>query len=163
MCSSDLAVVVGQRSFGKGLVQQTYNLSYNTLLKVTIAKYYTPSGRCIQALDYTHRSKEGSVSKVADSLITEFKTKGGRSVFDGSGVYPDVYTDPEYFSRVTMSLMSNYLVFDYAGQYFREHNALAPAKEFRLTDAEYDGFVRFLQDKKYDYTDASEQIGRAHV
>ena len=118
---------------------------------------YTPSGRCIQALDYTHRSKEGSVSKVADSLITEFKTKGGRSVFDGSGVYPDVYTDPEYFSRVTMSLMSNYLVFDYAGQYFREHNALAPAKEFRLTDAEYDGFVRFLQDKKYDYTDASEQ------
>ena len=153
----DRAVVVGQRSYGKGLVQQTYNLSFNTLLKVTIAKYYTPSGRCIQALDYTHRSKDGNVSKVADSLITEFKTKGGRSVFDGSGVYPDVYMDPTYFSEVTMALLSNYLVFDYAGTYFRTHPSISPAKEFRLSEAEYSDFTRFLQDKKYSYTDRSEK------
>ncbi|HRS39739.1 MAG TPA: S41 family peptidase, partial [Bacteroidia bacterium] len=86
----DRGVVIGQRSFGKGLVQQTYPLSYNSLLKVTIAKYYTPSGRCIQALDYSHRSAEGVVNKVADTLINEFRTRNGRSVFDGSGVYPDV-------------------------------------------------------------------------
>lgn len=152
----DRAVVVGQRSYGKGLVQQTYNLSYNTLLKVTIAKYFTPSGRCIQALDYTHRSKDGNVAKVADSLIKEFKTKGGRSVFDGSGVYPDVYTDPLYFSEVTMSLLSNYLVFDYAGRYFREHASIQPAKEFRLSDEDYNRFSAFVKDKKYTYTDRSE-------
>ncbi|MFM2136396.1 MAG: hypothetical protein RL021_1796 [Bacteroidota bacterium] len=153
----DRAVVVGQRSYGKGLVQQTYNLSYNTLLKVTIAKYFTPSGRCIQALDYTHRSKDGNVTKVADSLIREFKTKGGRSVFDGSGVYPDVYTDPLYFSEVTMALLSNYLVFDYAGRYFREHSSIQPAKEFRLNDEDYNRFSAFVKDKKYAYTDRSEK------
>ncbi|MFM2206319.1 MAG: hypothetical protein RL213_294 [Bacteroidota bacterium] len=152
----DRAVVVGQRSFGKGLVQQTYNLSYNTLLKVTIAKYYTPSGRCIQALDYSHRSKEGNVSKVADSLITEFKTKGGRSVFDGSGVYPDVYTDPDYLSEVTASLLSNYLIFDYAGEYFRRHTSIPAARDFSLTDQEYESFTQFLQGKNYSYTDRSE-------
>src|SRR6185295_10298689 len=105
----DRGVIVGQRSFGKGLVQQTYNMSYNTLLKVTIAKYYTPSGRCIQALDYTHRNADGSVYKVPDSLITEFKTKNGRSVFDGSGIFPDIYTDPDYYSNVALSLFSNFI------------------------------------------------------
>src|SRR5690606_34505317 len=85
----DRAVIIGQRSFGKGLVQQTFNLPYNSLVKVTVAKYYTPSGRCIQALDYTHRDYDGSVSKLADSLITEYKTKSGRLVYDGSGIYPD--------------------------------------------------------------------------
>lgn len=152
----DRAVIVGQRSFGKGLVQQTYNLSYNTLLKVTIAKYYTPSGRCIQALDYSHRTKEGAVGKVADSLITEFKTKNGRSVFDGSGVYPDVYTDPSYYSPVVVALLNNYLIFDYSNKYFREHPSIAPASEFTLTATDYMAFEQFLQGKKYDYTDRSE-------
>ncbi len=153
----DRGVIVGQRSFGKGLVQQTYNLSYNTLLKVTIAKYYTPSGRCIQALDYTHRNSDGSVVKVADSLITEFKTKNGRSVFDGSGIFPDIYTDPGNYSNLAIALFSNYLFFDYANKYYREHASIAPAKNFTITDAEYNDFVKFLEDKKYNYTDKSER------
>ncbi|MEY4595066.1 MAG: hypothetical protein RIQ47_1476 [Bacteroidota bacterium] len=153
----DRAVVIGQRSYGKGLVQQTYNLSYNTLLKVTIAKYYTPSGRCIQALDYTHRSKDGNVNKYADSLLNEFKTKNGRIVYDGSGVYPDVYTDASYYSPVTMALMSNYQIFDYAGIYYRSHTTIPVAKEFTLSDQEYSSFVQFLDGRKYDYTDRSEK------
>ncbi|MFM8433569.1 MAG: S41 family peptidase, partial [Bacteroidota bacterium] len=153
----DRAVLVGQRSFGKGLVQQTYNLSYNTMLKVTIAKYYTPSGRCIQALDYSHRSNDGTVGKVADSTIAEFKTKGGRSVFDGSGVYPDIYIDPTYYSPIAVALLENYQLFDYAGLYTREHPTLAAAKDFRFTDTDYLQFVSFLQGKKYDYIDQSEK------
>lgn len=153
----DRAVVIGQRSFGKGLVQQTYNLSYNTLLKVTIAKYYTPSGRCIQALDYSHRSDAGDVAKVADSLIREFKTKGGRSVFDGSGVYPDIYLDPSYYSPLAVSLLDNNQVFDYANKYFREHASISPAKDYVFGDSDYDAFVQFLQGKKYDYVDRSEK------
>jgi len=153
----DRGVIVGQRSFGKGLVQQTYNLSYNTLLKVTIAKYYTPSGRCIQALDYTHRNSDGSVYKVPDSLITEFKTKNGRSVFDGSGIFPDIYTDPDYYSNITIALMSNYVFYDFANKYFRDHPSIAAPKDFRLTDAEYNDFVAFADGRKYSYTDKSEK------
>lgn len=153
----DRGVIIGQRSFGKGLVQQTYNLSYNTLLKVTIAKYYTPSGRCIQALDYTHRNTDGSVSKVSDSLITEFKTKNGRSVFDGSGIFPDIYTDPDYYSPLAISLFSNFLIFDYANKYAREHASIAPAKDFTLSEQEYQDFMKFLNGKKYDYKDKTEK------
>lgn len=153
----DRGVVIGQRSFGKGLVQQTYNLSYNTLLKVTIAKYYTPSGRCIQALDYTHRNNDGSVSKVSDSLITEFKTKNGRSVFDGSGIFPDIYTDPNYYSPLAIALFSNFLIFDFANQYSREHTSIPMAKDFTLSDSDYKQFIAFLNGKKYDYTDKTER------
>jgi carboxyl-terminal processing protease len=153
----DRAVLVGQRSFGKGLVQQTYNLSYNTMVKVTIAKYYTPSGRCIQALDYAHRSNEGNVSKVADSLINEFKTKGGRSVYDGSGVYPDIYLDPVYMSPIAVSLVDKFQVFDFANEYYRSHQSIPTAKEFGLSDTDYESFVSFLQGKKYDYVDRSEK------
>lgn len=153
----DRGVIIGQRSFGKGLVQQTYNLSYNTLLKVTIAKYYTPSGRCIQALDYTHRNSDGSVYKVPDSLITEFKTRNGRSVYDGSGIFPDLYTDADYYSNLAMSLFSNYLLFDYANKYYRDHQAIPLAKDFRMSDAEYNEFINFLQGKEYSYTDPSEK------
>ena len=153
----DRGVIIGQRSFGKGLVQQTYNLSYNTLLKVTIAKYYTPSGRCIQALDYTHRNSDGSVYKVPDSLISEFKTKNGRIVFDGSGIFPDIYSDPDYYSTVAIALLNNYIFFDYANKYFREHSSIAGSKDFKLTEAEYNEFVRFAEIKKYSYTDKSEK------
>ncbi len=153
----DRGVIIGQRSFGKGLVQQTYNLSYNTLLKVTIAKYYTPSGRCIQALDYTHRNSDGSVYKVPDSLISEFKTKNGRIVFDGSGIFPDIYSDPDYYSNVAIALLNNYIFFDYANKYFREHSSIAGSKDFKLTEAEYNEFIRFAEGKKYTYTDKSEK------
>ncbi len=153
----DRGVIIGQRTFGKGLVQQTYNLSYNTLLKVTIAKYYTPSGRCIQALDYTHRNADGSVYKVPDSLITEFKTKNNRSVYDGSGIFPDFYTDPVTYSNLAVSLFTNFLIFDYANKYYREHPSISTAKEFNLSENEYADFVKFLEGKKYDYTDKSEK------
>ncbi len=153
----DRGVVIGQRTFGKGLVQQTYNLSYNTLMKVTIAKYYTPSGRCIQALDYSHRAADGSVAKVPDSLINEFKTKGNRLVYDGSGIFPDIYTDPRPYSTISQALFRNYHIFDYANKFARENNSIAPARDFSLTENQYQDFISFLDGKKYDYTDPSER------
>jgi carboxyl-terminal processing protease len=154
----DRAVVIGQRSFGKGLVQQTFNLPYNSLVKVTVAKYYTPSGRCIQALDYTHRTAEGNVEKVADSLITEYKTKSGRSVYDGSGVYPDLFVKPVKYSQITQVLASKYFIFDYASQYRNTKPSIPSAKEFKLSDAEYADFVNYLSDKDYNYFTRTEKV-----
>ncbi|MGB4399829.1 MAG: S41 family peptidase [Daejeonella sp.] len=154
----DRAVVVGQRSFGKGLVQQTFNLPYNSLVKVTVAKYYTPSGRCIQALDYTHRDSEGSVVKVADSLITEYKTKAGRSVYDGSGIYPDVFVKPLRYNLITQTLASKYHIFDYATLYRNERESIPDAKSFKLTDAEYAKFVSYLSTRDYNYNTRTERI-----
>lgn len=153
----DRAVVIGQRSYGKGLVQQPRPLSYNSQLKVTVAKYYTPSGRCIQALDYSHRNEDGSVSKVADSLITAFRTKNGRVVYDGGGIAPDITIDPAKYSNILKSLLEKHLIFDYATKYRIAHATIPPAKEFNLSDAEYDEFVAFLKDKNYDYTTTAEK------
>lgn len=153
----DRGVVIGQRSYGKGLVQQTRPLSYNAQLKVTVAKYYTPSGRCIQALDYSHRNEDGSVDKVPDSLITAFKTKNGRIVYDGGGIAPDIAVEPLKFSSILGSLATKNLVFNYATKYRIAHATIAPAKEFKLTDAEYDDFVAYLSDKEYDYTTKTEK------
>ncbi len=152
----DRGIVVGQRTFGKGLVQQTYPMNYNTLLKVTIAKYYTPSGRCIQALDYAHRSNTGIAGHHVDSLLQEFKTKGGRSVYDGSGVYPDVYLMQDQFSNISSALAMNYLIFDYANEYYRSHKSIDSASAFKLSDSEFAQFTKWLGDKKYDYTNKSE-------
>lgn len=153
----DRGVVVGQRSYGKGLVQQTRPLSYNAQLKVTVAKYYTPSGRCIQALDYSHRNEDGSVAKVPDSLITAFKTKNGRIVYDGGGVAPDITVEAQKYSSILASLVTKNLIFDYATKYRASHPAIAPAKEFKLTDAEYDAFLDYLNGKDYDYTTKTEK------
>ncbi len=154
----DRAIIIGQRSFGKGLVQQTFNLPYNSLVKVTVAKYYTPSGRCIQALDYTHRAADGSVEKVADSLITEYKTRSGRSVYDGSGIYPDIYVAPFRYSPITQSLVSKYLIFDYASRFRQRQASLAPAKAFKFSDPDYTGFVQYLSDKDYNYNTRTEKL-----
>jgi carboxyl-terminal processing protease len=153
----DRGVVIGQRSYGKGLVQQTRPLSYNAQLKVTVAKYYTPSGRCIQALDYSHRNEDGSVDKVADSLTTAFKTKNGRIVYDGGGVAPDLTVEPQKFSSILGSLVTKNLIFDFATTYRIAHPTILPAKEFKLSDAEYDAFVTFLSNKEYDYTTKTEK------
>ncbi|MBL0330993.1 MAG: S41 family peptidase [Bacteroidetes bacterium] len=153
----DRGVVIGQRSYGKGLVQQTRPLSYNAQLKVTVAKYYTPSGRCIQALDYSHRNEDGSVDKVPDSLITAFKTKNGRIVYDGGGVAPDISVEIQKYSSILASLVTKNLIFDYATKYRVAHETIVPAKDFKLTDAEYDAFVAFLSDKEYDYTTRTER------
>jgi carboxyl-terminal processing protease len=154
----DRAIIIGQRSYGKGLVQQTFNLPYNSLVKITIAKYYVPSGRCIQEMDYTHRKDDGSVVKVADSLIHEFKTKDGRSVYDGSGIYPDVFVRQEHFANVTQSLVGKLLIFDYATHYRDTHPALNNLRSFSLSDADYADFVKYLSDKNYSYNTGSEKL-----
>ncbi len=154
----DRAIIIGQRSYGKGLVQQTFNLPYNSLVKITIAKYYVPSGRCIQALDYTHRKDDGSVVKVADSLIHEFKTRNGRSVYDGSGIYPDVFVKQERFANITQTLVAKLLVFDYANQYRATHPTIAGSKDFTISDTDYADFVKYLDGKNYSYNTASERM-----
>jgi carboxyl-terminal processing protease len=154
---TDRGIIIGERTFGKGLVQQTLSLSYNSLMKVTIAKYYTPSGRCIQSLDYTHRNDDGSVVKVADSLITEFKTKNKRSIYDGSGIYPDIITKSPLFHLVSFSLMQKYLVFNYATEFRAKTNEIPDAKTFSLTDQQYNEFMSFVEQAKFDYTTKSEE------
>lgn len=153
----DRAVIIGQRTFGKGLVQTTRPLSYNSQLKVTTAKYYIPSGRCIQALDYTHRNSDGSVLKVPDSLINEFKTKSGRKVYNAGGVMPDYTTEVPVYSSIAQAIVSKYLLFDYATTYRLKHPVIPVAKDFRLSDAEYDDFVKWISNKDYDYTTESER------
>lgn len=154
----DRAVIVGQQSFGKGLVQQTVNLPYNSLVKITVAKYYTPSGRCLQALDYTHRNQEGAVNKISDSLRRQFKTKNNRLVFDGSGVYPDVMVTPYVYHPITKSLLMKYLFLDYASLYVDTHPSISSAKAFNLNDNEYLDFLRFLENKDYSYQTESEEL-----
>jgi carboxyl-terminal processing protease len=154
----DRAVIVGQRSFGKGLVQQTFNLPYNSLVKITVAKYYTPSGRCIQALDYTHRDTDGSVVKVADSLISQYKTRSGRFVYDGSGIYPDVFIKPVKYNLITQTLASKFYIFDFATKYRAEHPSISNAGKFKLSDSEYGAFVSFLSDKDYGYKTSTEKL-----
>ena len=154
----DRAVVIGQRSFGKGLVQQTFNLPYNTLVKITVAKYYTPSGRCIQALDYTHRDAEGSVIKVADSLISQYKTKSGRFVYDGSGVFPDVFVKPVKYNLITQTLASKFFIFDYATKFRNENPKIAEAENFKLSENEYSKFINFLSGKNYGYKTKTERL-----
>lgn len=148
----DRAVVIGQRSFGKGLVQTIRDMPYNSQLKVTTAKYYTPSGRCIQAIDYSHKNKDGSTSKIADSLFKEFKTKNGRIVTDGGGVLPDIITTIDSIAPITISLISKSLIFDYATEYYYSHSSIGNAMTFQLTDADYDHFVAWLKGKDYNYT-----------
>jgi carboxyl-terminal processing protease len=154
----DRAVVIGQRTYGKGLVQQTKPLTYNAQLKLTVAKYYIPSGRCIQALDYTHRNDDGSVDHVADSLITAFKTRNGRIVYDGAGILPDIQTEEQNISDIAYTLAARNYIFDFATLYIIKHPALTttPA-EFALTDKEYDEFVSHLAGKDYTYNTNSEE------
>jgi carboxyl-terminal processing protease len=153
----DRGVLIGQRSYGKGLVQTTRELSFNTKLKITTAKYYIPSGRCIQAIDYSHRNADGSVGKIPDSLRTAFKTKAGRVVYDGGGVTPDIAVEAPTPSPVAQSLTGKGLIFDYAVKYRHEHASIKPAREFRLTDVEYAEFGKWLADKEYDYTTQVEK------
>jgi len=153
----DRGVLIGQRTYGKGLVQTTRDLSYNTKMKITTAKYYIPSGRCIQAIDYSHRNEDGSVGKISDSLMTAFKTRNGRTVYDGGGILPDIITEKENYSPLASSLGRNRLFFDYAVKYHFEHPTIKPAKEFHLTDSDYAAFVKWLSDKEYDYTTQVER------
>ena len=148
----DRAVLVGQRTFGKGLVQSTRPLGYNSYLKVTTAKYYTPSGRCIQAVDYTHRQKDGKVSNVPDSLFKEFKTKGGRKVYDGHGVMPDEIVKPDELANITMELYAKGYFDDYANEYYKKHHSQpVDVDNFCINDEEYASFIRFIPDTSLKY------------
>lgn len=148
----DRGVLVGNTTFGKGLVQTTRPLSYNSQLKVTTAKYYIPSGRCIQALDYSHRNEDGSVGRVPDSLKLEFKTKNGRVVYDGEGLSPDVEVAYRNFAPITLTLITEGLIFEYANKYFYEKKITEGPKTFELSDQDYQEFVNWLKKKEYDYT-----------
>jgi carboxyl-terminal processing protease len=152
----DRAVIIGQRTFGKGLVQTTRPLSYNTQLKVTTAKYYIPSGRCIQAVDYSHRNEDGSVGYIPDSLISEFATHGGRKVFDGGGITPDIAVESEPLSNITMSLYSKNLIFDYATLFAFKHTSVSGLESLNPDEVAYQAFIEFLRDKSYDYTTESD-------
>jgi carboxyl-terminal processing protease len=153
----DRGVVIGRNSYGKGLVQQTKNLEFNAKVKLTIAKYYTPSGRCIQRLDYSDVDDDGRGTAVADSLIETFKTKNGRSVNDGRGIDPDVNIELGMYSRLTETLVRKNLIFNYATKFKRSHDSIVPAKEFEVSDETYTGFVDFLKDKDYEYNNESEE------
>ncbi len=151
----DRGVVIGQRSYGKGLVQQTRKLSYNSQLKLTVAKYYIPSGRCIQALDYSNRNEDGSVGKVPDSLMTAFKTKNGREVFDGGGINPDIITEIGTVSNIIISLFRERLFFDYATDFRFENDTIS--ENFIFSDDAYKHFEHYLSDKEYNYKTKTEQ------
>ncbi len=153
----DRGIIVGQRSYGKGLVQISRPLSYNTSLKLTTAKYYIPSGRCIQALDYTHRNEDGSVGFIPDSLISEFKTKNGRTVKDGGGIVPDYSVELPQLSQLATELYIRSFIFDFASNYSWTHESIAKPGIFKLTDDDYDSFRQFLLEKKFSYETATER------
>jgi carboxyl-terminal processing protease len=153
----DRGVIIGQRTFGKGLVQTTRPLSYNTRLKVTTAKYYIPSGRCIQAINYAEKGPDGEVKKIPDSLKVAFKTRTARVVYDGGGIDPDVNMKPEYLSQIATTLLTKNYIFNYATIYRSKHATIAPARNFHLSDKEFEDFVAYLADKDYSYDTKSDK------
>ncbi len=152
----DRALIIGQRTFGKGLVQNVIPLVYNTQMKVTIAKYYIPSGRCIQEIDYSHKKENGG--KIPDSLISTFKTRAGRAVRDGGGIEPDVVLDPVEFSIVSSNLYAGNFIFRFANQFARTHSSIPPAETFRIDEATYQAFIEFVKNEKFTYTTESERL-----
>ena len=153
----DRGVIIGERSYGKGLVQVTRPLGFNARLKLTIAKYYTPSGRCIQALDYTHRNADGSVGYIPDSLKKAYKTKEGRTVLSGGGISPDVNVKPEPMSAIAVALYTKNFLFDYATEFAHQHDSIPPAHTFVLTDGEFNQFAKWLENKDYSYKTETEE------
>ena len=147
----DRAVIIGTRTFGKGLVQTTRPLSYNSRLKVTTAKYYIPSGRCIQTLDYSNRNEDGSVGFVPDSLISEYKTQNGRLVYDGGGISPDIEIIKESLSQLTIELFTDFLFFDFSTRYYLTTDSILPPGDFEITDAIYLDFIAFVKEQNFNY------------
>ncbi|MFN8283058.1 MAG: S41 family peptidase [Chitinophagales bacterium] len=152
----DRGIIIGQNTYGKGLVQITKPVAYKSKLKVTVSKYYIPSGRCIQRIDYTHRGTDGVAKALADSLRQTFKTKNGRIVKDGAGIEPDIKTEDEKVAPITIALFTKNHIFDFANKYKYEHKDLRDGAKFSLTDEEYNAFVEFVKGKEYDYTTATE-------
>ena len=154
----DRAVLVGQRSFGKGLVQSTRNLPYNSTLKVTMSKYYIPSGRCIQQLDYTHRRADGSVGAIPDSLTSVFYTANGRPVRDGGGITPDFRIEAPETPTLMFYLVTDFLVTDFAAQWAHEHKKIASPEEFVVSDEDFEAFKAYAKEKNFTYDRQSERL-----
>ncbi|MDE7153887.1 MAG: S41 family peptidase [Muribaculaceae bacterium] len=154
----DRAVIVGNRSYGKGLVQSTRSLPCHGLLKVTIAKYYIPSGRLIQAIDYSHRNPDGSVDRIPDSLTHLFHTMGGREVRDGAGITPDIKVEYPDINRLVYNIVSDNWAFDYGTQFAAKHDTIAPISEFVITDEIYDDFKKFVDPEKFNYDKVFEKM-----
>ena len=153
----DRAVIVGERSFGKGLVQRYRKLTYGTQLKLTISKYYTPSGRCIQELDYTHRDEDGNIPKFSDKKRNPFKTKNGRTVYDGGGIEPDIKLNDIERTEATKSLFNSNAIFNYATDFYYAHKEIASSKDFRFTDADYQDFINALNSGKVNFKTETEK------
>ena len=154
----DRATILGSRTYGKGLVKSVRPLPYNGQLKVTTAKYYTPSGRCIQAIDYSHRNEDGSVGHIPDSLTREFRTAHGRPVRDGGGITPDDTLTFRSYSRLVYSLVLGGIVDQYALDYGRRHESIAPLDDFHFSDADYEDFIQFAMGKKFDYRSGARAL-----
>ena len=154
----DRAVVIGSRTFGKGLVQTIRPLPYNGTLKVTTSKYYIPSGRCIQAIDYAKKNADGSVARTPDSLTTVFHTAAGREVRDGGGIRPDIEVKGDKIPNIVFYLMNDDLIFDYATQYCWDHPTLASVDDFKLTDADYEAFKKLVKSRNFTYDRQSEKM-----
>jgi carboxyl-terminal processing protease len=154
----DRAVIIGNISYGKGLVQRTYDLKYGSKVKLTIAKYYTPSGRCVQRLEYYDKEDGEKPKEIADSLIKVFKTTNGRDVIDGRGIEPDIAVEEKDLSRLTATIYANNLLFNYATTYYNDHPSIAEAGKFSLSDAEYDAFKTFVLKEEFTYSTASEEM-----
>ncbi len=152
----DRGTIAGTRSFGKGLIQSVRPTAFGGTLKLTTGKYYTPSGRCVQAIDYSHRNEDGSVGAIPDSLTHEFKTASGRIVKDGGGITPDIRVESVRYSRPTISLVYNDIIGDYALRYYLAHESIVPADKFSLTDREYEDFIAFCSGQDFDWRSGSD-------
>ena len=154
----DRAVIIGERTFGKGLVQNILPLPYNAQLKVTVSKYYIPSGRCVQAIDYSRKDEDGHAPKIPDSLRTAFQTKGGRTVYDGDGIEPDLEKVYPTMGYALATLVTRHHIFDFANAYKRRHADIGPIDSFAVTDALYDEFLQFMRSRDYTYQTGSEML-----
>jgi len=153
----DRGVIVGQQTFGKGLVQNVIPLSYNAQAKITVAKYYIPSGRCIQEIDYSKKDVNGDSGKIPDSLITAYKTRNGRTVFDGHGIEPDITFDEKTVSNISVSLISKFLFFSFATQFEQNNPSIDPPESFAISEELYDDFKAYISEEGYDYTTRCEE------
>jgi len=154
----DRGTIIGERTFGKGLVQSIRPIIYNGQLKVTTAKYYTPSGRCVQAIDYSHRNEDGSVGHIPDSLTHEFKTMKGRTVRDGGGITPDIKIDSPEYSRLVYSLVLSGVVDNYVLKFVREHDSIPALEDFHFTDEEFEDFITFAKTQEFDYRSSAKTL-----
>ena len=147
----DRATIMGKRSYGKGLVQSIRPLPYNGQMKITTSKYYTPSGRCVQAIDYSNRNEDGSVGQIPDSLTKEFRTASGRIVRDGGGITPDIDIEVPQYSRLVYSLVLGGVIDQYVLKFAREHDSIAPVDEYHFTDTDFEDFISFAKTQEFDY------------